>query len=116
MYGKCHVVAYLLLGPGQLALKLLLLIEKSLVLSAQRCETFRQLISELPGILLRLIAHRCVSLGKSGGVAVSLCGETSSDCAAKRLRCHAKEESADVTAGLRKRVPSAAPKRERPIR
>lgn len=40
-------------------------------------------------------------LSKSGGVVVSLWGETSSDCAAKRLRCQAKEESADATAGSR---------------
>lgn len=89
---KFLCVAYLLFGPGQLALKLLLLIEERLVLSTQRRETLGKLISELRNILFRLIAHGCVSAGQSGGVAVSLWGETSSDCAAKRLRCQAKEE------------------------
>jgi hypothetical protein len=59
--GKRRVVAYLLLGPGQLAFKLLLLVEQSLVLSVQRCETLSELISELRNILASLISHGSVS-------------------------------------------------------
>lgn len=54
-------VAYLLFGPGQLAFKLLLLVEQSLVLSTQHRETLGKLISELRDILGRLIPHGCVS-------------------------------------------------------
>ena len=54
-------VAYLLFGPGQLVLQLLLLFEKSLVLSTQRRETGSHLVRKLRDILLRLIVHGCVS-------------------------------------------------------
>lgn len=55
------VGAYLLFGPGQLAFKLRLLVEESLVLSTQRGKTFCKLISELRNVSLRLIIHGCVS-------------------------------------------------------
>lgn len=62
-------------GPGQFALQLLLLVEERLVLSAQRREARGKLIGKLRYILLRLIAHGCVSAEQSGGVAVTLAEE-----------------------------------------
>lgn len=52
-----NVVTYLLLGPRQLALKLLLLVEKNLVLCTQGRKTLGNLLSELRGILLRPFDH-----------------------------------------------------------
>ena len=58
---KVRGVAYLLFGPGQLVLQLLLLFKKSLILSTQRCETGSHLSRKLRDILLRLVIHGCVS-------------------------------------------------------
>ena len=58
---KVRGVAYLLFGPGQLVLQLLLLFEKSLILSTQRREASSHLSRKLRDILLRLIVHSCVS-------------------------------------------------------
>lgn len=52
-----NVVTYLLLGPRQLALKLLLVVEKNLVLCTQGRKTLGNLLSELRGILLRPFDH-----------------------------------------------------------
>jgi hypothetical protein len=59
---------YLLFGPGQLALQLLLLVEERLVLPGQRRETLGKLISQLHDILVCLITHGCAGAGQSGGV------------------------------------------------
>lgn len=65
--------AYLLFGPGELVLKLSLLVEESLVLSAQRSETLCQLIGKLRHIPSCLVTHDCADLEQcSGGVAVRL--------------------------------------------
>lgn len=72
-YEQKREKAYLLFGPGELVLKLSLLVEESLVLSAQRSETLRQLIGKLRHVPSRIITHDCASFERcSGGVAVSL--------------------------------------------
>ena len=52
-----HEITYLLLGPRQLALELLLLVEEDSVLDAESRETFCNLLGELHGVLLRPLDH-----------------------------------------------------------
>jgi hypothetical protein len=101
--GRNFLVTYLLLGPGQLALQLLLLVEERLVLSAQRRETLRKLVSQLRDILLCLIAHGCAGAGQGGGVG---------GCVCKRLRCQARKKRG-CAAG---KEPRSEPERARPLR
>lgn len=56
------VMTYLLLGPRQLVLKLSMLVEESLVLSAQCCKALGQLISKLRNVTICLITHGCARL------------------------------------------------------
>lgn len=72
---------YLLFDPRQLAFKLLLLVEQSLVFSAQRRKTFRKLICKLRNILLYFINHGCVSQEQKWG-----CGSKSLGRDQLRLR------------------------------
>jgi hypothetical protein len=117
---KEKAYAYLLFGPGQLTFELPLLVEQSLVFSAQRREPLRKLLSELRDILVPLVYHACVSEEQRwlcDYVTVSLWGETSSDCAAKRLRVRQKKKNRRMRRqGWRSEAPRAAPKRQRPVR
>lgn len=97
------LATYLLFGPGQLALQLLLLVEERLVLSGQRRETLRKLVSQLRNILLCLIAHGCAGAGQSSGIR---------GCVCKRLRCQARKKRG-CAAG---KEPRSEPERARPVR
>lgn len=100
-------VAYLLFGPGQLVLQLLLLFEKSLVLSTQRRETGGHLVRKLRDILLRLIVHGCVSCEQT-----LRCGREFGWTAKLRLRVkEAALSSEGRIGGLRKRDCQALPEK-----
>lgn len=103
-------VAYLLFGPGQLVLQLLLLFEKSLVLSTQRRETGGHLVRKLRDILLRLIVHGCVSCEQT-----LRCGREFGWTAKLRLRV--KEAALSSEGRIEQaRLPSAARKGKSPAR
>ena len=102
-------VAYLLFGPGQLVLQLLLLFEKSLVLSTQRRETGSHLVRKLCDILLRIIVHGCVSCEQT-----LRCGREFGWTAKLWLRVKEAALSSEGRIGLRKReCQERCPKREK---
>lgn len=59
MKGRC--MTYLLLGPRQLALQLLLLVEQCLILPTQRRKALSKLVRQPDHTLLCLIRHAGVS-------------------------------------------------------
>lgn len=110
---KRNRVAYLLFGPGQLVLQLLLLVEKSLVLSAQRRETSGELIRKLRDVLLSFVSHSCGSRELQWRCRSKSLGRDQLRLRGKEAALadwsEAKEESADESA----RVQEARPAKRR---
>lgn len=82
-----EAVTYLLLGPQELALYLSVLVQQSLVLSAQRCKAFNELVGKHSDVVLSLFGHGAVGTRVRilDGSAYRRAGEPSFDDAAVRL-------------------------------